>query len=33
MGGKPEPDAEFYKALSKPLDEVAAGHELVSARE
>lgn len=33
MGGKPEPDAEFYKILSKALDEIAAGLELVSARE
>jgi hypothetical protein len=33
MGGKPEPDAEFYKALSKALDEIAAGLEMVSARE
>jgi DNA-directed RNA polymerase omega subunit len=32
-GLKPEPDAEFYKALSKALDEIAAGLELVSARE
>jgi hypothetical protein len=33
LGGKPEPDAEFYKTLSKALDEIAAGLELVSARE
>jgi len=33
MGGKPEPDAEFYKTLSKALEEIAAGLELVSARE
>jgi hypothetical protein len=33
MGGKPEPDAEFFKALSKALDEIAAGLEVVSARE
>ena len=33
MDGKPEPDAEFYKALSKALDEIAAGLEMVSARE
>ena len=30
MGGAPQPDAEFYKALSKALDEIAAGLELVS---
>ncbi len=30
MGGTPQPDAEFYKALSKALDEIAAGLELVS---
>jgi hypothetical protein len=29
MGGTPQPDAEFYKALSKALDEIAAGFELV----
>jgi DNA-directed RNA polymerase subunit K/omega len=33
MGGKPEPDAEFFKTLSKALEEIAAGLELVSARE
>lgn len=33
MGGTPQPDAEFFKALSKALDEVAAGLELVSQRE
>ncbi len=33
MGGKPEPDAEFYKTLSKALDEIAAGLEMVSPRE
>ncbi|HKT61506.1 MAG TPA: hypothetical protein VJQ46_15735 [Gemmatimonadales bacterium] len=31
MGGTaPQPDAEFYKTLSKALDEIAAGLELVS---
>ena len=30
MGGTPQPDAEFYKALSKALDEIAAGLEQVS---
>jgi hypothetical protein len=29
MGGSPQPDAEFYKALSKAMDEIAAGLELV----
>ncbi len=29
MGGTPAPDAEFYKTLSKALDEIAAGFELV----
>jgi hypothetical protein len=33
MGGTPQPDAEFYKALSKALDEVAAGLEQVSRSE
>jgi len=33
MGGKPEPDAEFFKTLSKALEEIAAGLEAVSARE
>ncbi len=33
LGGKPEADAEFYKTLSKALDEIAAGLEQVSARE
>jgi hypothetical protein len=28
-GGTPQPDAEFYKALSKAFDEIAAGLELV----
>lgn len=30
MGGTPQPDADFYKALSKALDEIAAGLEAVS---
>jgi hypothetical protein len=29
MGGTPQPDAEFYKILSKAFDEIAAGLELV----
>ena len=29
MGGAPQPDAEFFKALSKAFDEIAAGLELV----
>ena len=29
MGGTPQPDAEFYKALSKAFDEIAAGLEQV----
>ena len=29
MGGPPQPDAEFYKALSKAFDEIAAGLEQV----
>ena len=29
MGSTPQPDAEFYKALSKAFDEIAAGLELV----
>ncbi len=33
MGGESEPDAEFHKAASKVLDEIAAGFEMVSARE
>jgi hypothetical protein len=33
MGGTPQPDAEFFKALSKALDEIAAGLELVSKSE
>ena len=33
MGGTPQPDPEFYKALSKALDEIAAGLELVSRSE
>ncbi len=30
MGGIPQPDSEFFKTLSKALDEIAAGLELVS---
>jgi hypothetical protein len=30
MGGAPQPDAEFYNALSKAMDEIAAGLELVA---
>ena len=33
LGGTPQPDAEFFKALAKALDEVAAGLELVSRTE
>lgn len=33
MGGTPTPDAEFYKTLSKALDEIAAGLEQVAKRE
>ena len=33
MGGTPQADAEFYKALSKALDEIAAGLELISRAE
>lgn len=33
LGGKPEPDAEFFKVLAKALDEAAAGLELVSKAE
>ena len=33
MGGVPQPDADFYKALSKALDEIAAGLEQVSKAE
>jgi hypothetical protein len=29
MGGAPQPDAEFFKALAKAFDEIAAGLELV----
>jgi hypothetical protein len=32
-GGEPEPDATFHRTLSKALEELAAGLELVSARE
>ena len=33
MGDVPKPDAEFYKVLSKALDEIAAGLEQVSRSE
>ena len=33
LGGGVQPDAEFYKALAKALDEIASGLEMVSARE
>jgi hypothetical protein len=33
MGGTPQPDAEFFKTLSKAMDEIATGLELVSKRE
>ena len=33
MGGTPQPDAEFYKALARALEEIAQGLEQVSARE
>jgi hypothetical protein len=33
MGAAAAPDAEFWKALAKALDEVAAGLELVSRAE
>jgi hypothetical protein len=33
MGGTPQPDSEFFKALSKALDEIAAGLELVAKAE
>lgn len=33
MGDTPQPDGEFYRALSKALDEIAAGLEQVSRRE
>ena len=33
MGGTPQPDAEFYKTLSKALDEIAAGFELVAKKD
>jgi hypothetical protein len=29
LGGTPQPDADFYKALSKAFDEIAAGLEQV----
>ena len=33
MGGTAQPDAEFWKALSKAFDEIAAGLELVAKAE
>lgn len=27
LGGSPQPDSDFYKALAKALDEIAAGLE------
>jgi hypothetical protein len=33
MGGSQQPDAEFFKALSKALDEIASGLEQVSRSE
>ena len=30
LGGTPQPDAEFYKTLSKAFDEIAAGLEMVA---
>ncbi len=33
LGGTPQADAEFYKALAKAMDEIAAGLESVSKRE
>jgi hypothetical protein len=33
MGGTPQPDAEFYKALAKAFEEIAAGLELVAKAE
>jgi DNA-directed RNA polymerase subunit K/omega len=33
MGETPQPDAEFYKVLSKALDEIAAGLDQVSRSE
>jgi hypothetical protein len=33
LGGTPQPDAEFYKALAKALDEIAQGLEQVARSE
>lgn len=33
LGGTAVPDAEFWKALAKALEEIAAGLELASRRE
>ena len=30
LGGAPAPDAEFYKALAKALEEIAAGDGVIS---
>jgi hypothetical protein len=30
MGGSPQPDPEFFKALAKAFDEIASGLELVA---
>ncbi len=32
MGGKPEPDSEFFKTLAKALEEIAMGLEQVGKR-
>jgi DNA-directed RNA polymerase subunit K/omega len=33
LGGTPQPDGEFYKALAKALEEIASGLESVSKRD
>jgi hypothetical protein len=33
LGGQPQADAEFYKALAKALEEIASGLETVSRAE
>jgi len=30
MGGKPEPDSDYYKTLAKALDDIAEGLETVA---
>ena len=30
MGGRPEPDADFYKTLAKALNDIAEGLESIS---